>query len=112
MGATNRTEARRRALRAAQLVTLSLSLAGCGAVTPLPIGDGSVTDFGLADGGHDAGRDAGDAGPMCDSPGAPCGTTDGLCNHACGFTYDSDCCACGFTMGCAAVGPFVPPSMA
>lgn len=108
MPTTDRQTARRRALRAAQLVTLSLSLAtGCGAATALKIGDG-----GVADAGHDAGRDAGTDATMCNDPTAPCGPADRRCNLSCPtFGYDPDCCDCHAPSGCAVTGPFVPPEM-
>ena len=106
MSTPDRHEARRRALRAAQLVTLSFSLVSCGAITELPVSDAAVVDS-----GHDAGRDAGPMDP-CNVPTATCGAADGLCNRGCGFSYDPDCCACHVMMGCAVTGPFVPPSMA
>ena len=105
MLSTERQVARRRALRAAQLVTLSLSLAtGCGAATALKIGDG-----GPYDAGHDAGADG---GLNCNDPSAPCGASDRRCNLSCPtFGYDPDCCECHAPSGCAVTGPFVPPEM-
>ncbi len=109
--ATRASEARRRALRAARVVTLGLALAGCSAShEPAP---GGAIDAALAvdaggtetDAGTDAGTDTGraeDAGMVADA--GSCGDSFGPEWEACCQARDWDPDA-----GCLAWGPYVPP---
>ncbi len=119
-----RKKARRRALRAAQVVTLGLAMAapGCGESHTVDVSetdggpmrvdaDTPRLDHGLADLGRDLGRDLGpeeqDMGMMCpDDPFATPPETKECC-EAIGGWWDEANESCAV----AVPGPFVPPSM-
>ncbi|MBX3247766.1 MAG: hypothetical protein KF901_11355 [Myxococcales bacterium] len=96
--------ARRRALRAARVVTLGLALAGCSASHEAPT---DRSDAALLDADLDrADSDHGDAGALADA-GVHCGEAfPGF-----GPDWEACCDAQGwdFEAGCIAWGPYVPP---
>lgn len=104
--------ARRRALRAAKVVTLGLAIAGCSlsheaghdAGEPMAQVQTDAGRDGGLDSGLDAGFDAGfDAGAVADA---------GICDFEGDFEEYSRCCEANgwaFDLGCMAWGPYVPP---
>ena len=123
-----RARLRRKALRAARTVTLSLALGGCYVAhevtppPPPPISDaGPLADAGpLTDAGRDAGTDAGrDAGPLADAGGC---VPDPDCNGdrgidpdgTCDWDQFNDCCEeRGWMLEVCQLpgGPLAPPEM-
>jgi len=122
-------KARRRALRAAQVVTLGLALAGggCyadhGASTPdadMVVADAggsdvSAEDTSVPDTLVDSGPDAGDAAPdaMADAEVADAMTDAALCDSSADWEVFTACCDAhdwSFEAGCGVWGPFVPPA--
>ncbi len=100
MNEQRRRRIRRRALRAAQAVTLGLAMAACG--ESHVVGDAG-SDAVVRDGGFDAGSDAGfDASECSDPP-----STRECCELVAGGFWDDVTDMCLF----AVPGPFVPPRM-
>lgn len=92
---TKNEGARRRALRAARVVTLGLVLAAPGCYLTHDVAPQPEPEL-AADAGSDAGEALADAGVGCDIAGE--GWVE--CCEAIGWDWDR---------GCAAWGPFVPP---
>ncbi|MGE0784476.1 MAG: hypothetical protein AB7S26_02230 [Sandaracinaceae bacterium] len=116
-----RERARRRALRAAQVVTMSACLAGCGLSHGRGDDAGSGDDAGppIADAGTfaDAGLPGRDAGPPARDAGPPPTPDAGPCTYELANT-SRECCEELYGswqegVGCLLVveGPRVPPSM-
>lgn len=115
-----RKKARRRALRAAQVVTLGLAMAspGCGnshTVDDMTETDGGPIrvdadtprlDQGVADLGRDLGPEEADMGTCPSDPFVTPPTTEECCDEVGGW-WDESTESCSV----AVPGPFVPPSM-